>query len=362
MERDSPLPSTPASVYRYQHFVSHPRIIGIEEPILRPSRRVVEGISPEDRHDLIHGLQEEFRKLKLAPGSGGQAPPVPNETVQRLRDVDVALQQLNAEHDRKILPLVQPTFETPITKKFEQGRHLSPYAGSAPARNDPSYLGQPFAQYRPPPPQLQYNVPEHPSIQHVMDMLQSTALVVNPNASNRSIGSPTNANEDPPYENEDPIPRATPIHFSHFSNPDQGLTPSSTYFSSRFLAPVRHEHGPQGLGPYYAHRSETLAYGVASEAGDGPLWLGRDEVRAARHPWPALPPAPEVMPRARRARATDRTNYTRRRAPNKKPRVDANADADNSQTAPVARGGSGRGRRGSTGRPRGRPRGSRSQR
>ena len=140
MERDSPLPSTPASVYRYQHFVSHPRIIGIEEPILRPSRRVVEGISPEDRHDLIHGLQEEFRKLKLAPGSGGQAPPVPNETVQRLRDVDVALQQLNAEHDRKILPLVQPTFETPITKKFEQGRHLSPYAGSAPARNDPSYL------------------------------------------------------------------------------------------------------------------------------------------------------------------------------------------------------------------------------
>jgi hypothetical protein len=355
-------PTLPASTYKYHEFASHPRI-ELAEPVPPPSGkfpfagaihtsneptgRVAEGtLSPDDCQALIHEMREVIRTLKLVPGPCGEAPPVPRDMIQRLRDVDVAFQQMSDEHDSKALPLVQPGIETPRPGHPEQGIRLSPYAGPAPVYGDPGYLGRPFAPYRY---RVQQAVSEHPSVQHVMDMLQSSALVVNPNASNRTVGD----NKTP---DDTPIPRATPVRLNHFSNPDQGLTPSGAYFCSRFLAPERHERGPQGLGPYHVHRAEQLFLGPASGQEDGPLWLGADQVRAVRDPGPSSQ-VQAAAPRARRSHGTDRTNYTRRRAPNKIPRLAADTAADNTQTTPVTVG-PGRGRRGGNGRgrPRGRPR------
>ena len=308
---------------------------------------------------MVQETQDEFRRLNLAPGPDGTAPIVPPETVRRLSDVDVALYHMAKEHDKRVLQSSEPRghIATPRPGNPPGGFRLSPYAGPAPApaptpapasRGLASYMSGPFSTYQRP---LHDVVPEHPATQHIMDTLQSTVLTVNPNASNRPIST-----EEPP--DETPLPRATPIRFSHFSMPNQALTPSATYFNSRHLMPERNPLGAQGLGPYWRHLAEQDFHGPVVAENDGPVWLGRDQVLNARYPWPQAP-APVVVPRVRRGRGTDRAGYTRRRAPNRMPPL----SAMNRLTGPPSTRGNGRGNgrgRGGGGdgtrRPRGRPR------
>jgi hypothetical protein len=295
MENEYPVPSQPTPVFDYEHLASKPKILGMEDSV-------------------------------------------------GLRSVDLELEERERAHDENELPRVKPTFETLRYEASDENSVLSPYAGPAPASGDPGYLGQPFAPFVLPTRWAVLN--EQPPIQHIFDTLQSTGFVVNPNASNRAIGTPANDTDIAPYENEDPIPRATPIRWPDLSTPNQGLAPSNEHFSARYIAPRRHERGPQGLGPYYEHyfRGDT-AHGYGTKATDGPFWLHRDAVAAARDPWPEVPRAQEA-PRRRARGANEARSYTRRRAPAKRQKNnDGEAVATTSGTG-RGRGGRGRGRGG----------------
>jgi hypothetical protein len=236
---------------------------------------------------------------------------------------------MGREHDEKNLPLVKPELHTlPRGPKAGSDRYLSPYAGPAPAQSDPSYLGCMSAPRRPLSPGV---ISENARVQYIFDVLQSEALILDPN---REPG-------------DEPLSRATPVYFPQSLSSNEALALAPTYLNSRFLAPERYAGGPQGLGPYYVYNTVQLGYGIMVKKSDGPVWLGRDKVLVKRQPKAPVP----VTVATRGKSPTNKTTYTRRRAP-KRIKVE-----DQAETSPTTRGGSGRGRGGrGTGRPRGRPR------
>lgn len=298
-------------------------------------------VEPSDVQNLAQALYEYTRTGQLCP---------PHVNVEELVDkVDIALAQMSRQHDKSIETAIRYDFATPKGNvlRWEQPL-LSPYAGPAPAPGEIGYLGR-VSETKPVP---------HPfvlgagaTVQHVMNVLESSALVVDPNSSRRKIG----AN----YE-DTPLPRATPVYFPFSQTPMDGFPESAelgrnlnlapSWVSSRFLAPDRNPQGPRGLGPYFTHHGDRHDRGnIFVEVTDGPRFLDNDEILAARYP-PDAPPRHRTTV-ARRARAkTDSSNYTRRRAPAKKIKTEDTA------------GGEGRGRgagraRGSGGRARGGRRG-----